>query len=455
VTSNSPHPAAPPALGPHPTVSEVFASDVVGPSPTLAAHEWVDQGDGDVDRTRYWSADWHRLEMERVWRRVWQVACREEDIPRPGDHVVYEVGEESLIVVRTASKEVKAFYNSCLHRGRELREEGGRVARFVCPFHGWTWDLDGTLAQIPAQWDFRHVDPSTFCLPQAHVDTWGGFVFVNMDAEPEPLLRYLDPLPAEFAEHPLEERYKAAHVRKLLPCNWKVALEAFAEAYHVVRTHPQGRAFSGDLNSQYVLWPGARHVSRMITLLGVPSPDLRAVSDESIIEVLRPKGATLERRPDESPRQYAARLHRAHYARKMRADLSGFSDAEILDAIQYHVFPNFSPWAGIGQPITYLWRPYGDDPGTSVMDVMLLQPLPDGGERPEPAPVHLLGMDEPWSCAPELGKYTAIFEQDSGNFAQLQRGVRHGRKGNTYAVYQESKIRHFHRTLDAYMAARA
>ena len=369
-----------------------------------------------------------------------------------GDHVVYDVAEDSLIVVRATDTTIKAFYNSCLHRGRTLREHSGHAGRFVCPFHGWTWELDGSLGAVPAAWDFDQVDPATFCLPEAHVETWGGFVFVNLSERPEPLAEYLEVLPSEFAEHSLADRYKAVHVRKILPCNWKIAAEAFAEAYHVGRTHPQGRAFSGDVNSQYVLWPDSRHVSRMITLLGVASPDLTTARDEVIVESLRPKGNEERRRGAETPRQFAARVHRSHYEVKMRADLSAYSDAEILDAIQYHVFPNFSPWAGVGQPIIYLWRPYGDDPTTSVMDVMLLHPLPDGEDRPPAAPIHDLGLDDPWTAAPELGKYAQIFQQDSGNFAQVQRGVRRGRKGNTYSRYQESKIRHFHRTLDSYLS---
>jgi hypothetical protein len=320
----------------------------------------------------------------------------------------------------------------------------------VCPFHALTWSIDGELLEVPGAWDFPHAG-ARFCLAEASVDSWGGFVFVNMAPAPTPLTDYLEVLPVELADHPLEGRYKSVHVQKVVPCNWKIALEAFAEAFHVVRTHPQSLPFTGDANSQYDLWPGVRHVSRMISLLGVASPHLDGADDDVIVTALRPRGDDTERPAELSPRQFVAARHRAHYERKYGTDLSLFSDAEILDAIQYHVFPNFSPWAGIGQPIQYLWRPNGNDPESCVMDVMYLSPLPASGERPAAAEVHVLDPDEPWVNARELGKYAPIFDQDQANFARLQKGVKAGRKGNTYSLYQESKIRLFHRTLDAYL----
>jgi phenylpropionate dioxygenase-like ring-hydroxylating dioxygenase large terminal subunit len=431
------------------SVQDVFDDDTVPPPPSLRRNGWVDLGTADVDRDRYYSADFHRLEVERMWRRVWQVACREEDIPMPGDHIVYDLADDSLLVIRGTDR-IRAFYNSCPHRGTTLRDGPGRVARIVCPFHALTWSIEGELLNVPAAWDFAHVNDQ-FCLAEAAVATWGGFVFVNMSSDPEPLLQYLEVLPEEFSAHPLEDRYKAVHVRKIVPCNWKLALEAFAEALHVMRTHPQALPFTGDVNSQYDLWEGGRHVSRMISLLAVPSPQVRPPNDEAIIEALRPPNDRAERRPGTSPRQFVATRHRAHYERKYGTDLSAYSDAEILDAIQYHVFPNFSPWAGIGQPIQYLWRPNGNDPESSVMDVMYLAPPPANGERPPAAEVHVLDPDEPWTNARELGKYAPIFDQDQANFARLQKGVKAGRKGNTYARYQESKIRHFHQTLDSYL----
>jgi phenylpropionate dioxygenase-like ring-hydroxylating dioxygenase large terminal subunit len=428
---------------------DVLRRDVVAPPSQYLEEHWTHQGTHDVDRERYWTPEFHQLEVEHVWRKVWQVACREEDLPAVGDHVVYDIAQDSLLVVRTAPDVIKAFYNSCLHRGATLRDTGGRVARFVCPFHGFTWSLDGALVDVPGAWDFPQIRREEFALPEAHVGRWGGYVFVNLSpTPPEALLDYLGVLPAEFAFRPLEDRWKSAHVRKVVPCNWKIALEAFAEAYHVVRTHPQALPFTADLSSQYDVY---RHVSRMINLLGVPSPHVADTADDVITQALRTPGGSAQRPAHLSARQFAAQEHRQHYESRLGVDLSAYTDAEILDAIQYHVFPNFSPWAGVGQPIQYTWRPNGNDPESSVMDVMFLSPVSASGERPPAAPLVELGPEDPWTAAKILGKYGPIFDQDQANFARIQKGVKAGRKGNTYSVYQESKIRHFHATLDGYI----
>ena len=123
----------------------------------------------DLAPSRYFDPEFHRLEVERVWGRTWQMACREEQIPEVGACVVYEVADWSLIVVRTAPDEIRAYHNSCLHRGTQLRTSPGRVKNFRCPYHGFTWSLDGTLEEIPAEWDFPHIDRADFGLPEAQV----------------------------------------------------------------------------------------------------------------------------------------------------------------------------------------------------------------------------------------------------------------------------------------------
>ena len=211
---------------------------------------------------RYVSQEFHALEVEKVWKKVWQFACREEEIPEPGDRVRYEIAERSVLVVRGADQQIRAFHNVCLHRGRQLVERDGSSADIRCPFHGWTWDLDGSLKHVPCRWDFPHVEREQYGLPELSADSWGGFVFVNFDPDCEPLESYLGELPSHFERWPLEKRYKEAHVAHLMACNWKVTQEAFMEAYHVVATHPQILPGIGDSNSQYDAWD---NFSRAIT----------------------------------------------------------------------------------------------------------------------------------------------------------------------------------------------
>lgn len=148
-------------------------------------------GDDDLPVERYISKEFHDLEKEKMWSKVWQMACREEDIPEVGDHHVYNILDRSVIVVRSSENEIKGFINSCLHRGRFLRDEDGCVNEFRCPFHGATWELDGSFRGIPCQWDFRHLEDQDMRLPEVKIATWGGFIFINFDDNPEPFEDYI------------------------------------------------------------------------------------------------------------------------------------------------------------------------------------------------------------------------------------------------------------------------
>ena len=444
---------------PSPSVQEILAQDV-NPAPAIMLTESPAQGlgDGDVGIARYFAKAWHDREVEKVWRKTWQLACRVEDIPQVGDHILYEIVHDSLIVVRAADNQVKAFVNSCLHRGTQLRATGGSVKQFRCPFHGWTWNLEGALAHVPGRWDFPNLDTEKACLPQAKVGVWAGFVFINMDPDCEPLETYLEILPEHFQAFGLEDRYKAAHVSKIMPCNWKLAMEAFIESYHVPMAHPQVLGYYGDENTQYDVWPGVRHVSRMIAVQGVPSPSMTGLDANLTIKHIRRDvpfygGAPIEAETTSEARAKLAQRAREKIGRASGRDLSALSDSESLDLIEYLLFPNMVPWGGQALPITYRFRPNGDDPETSIMEIMLLFAKAPDGSHPEPAAITHLGLDDPWSAAPELGSAAMVADQDTENLKRIQRGLRASRKpGVTLAHYQESRIRHFHETLDAYMA---
>jgi len=418
----------------------------------LREASFADPGDVVIPPERYTSRAYHDLEVARVWSRVWQMACREEDIPSVGDHVVYDVADLSLIVVRTESG-IRAFHNSCLHRGTQLRTGAGHVDEFRCPFHGFTWSLEGALVRIPCPWDFPQVDPATFRLPEARVGVWGGFVFVNPDRDAVALEDYLEILPAHFAAWPLEERWKSAHVVRTLPCNWKVAMEAFIESYHTVAVHPQLLRTTGDSDTEYDVYPDSRHISRMITPVGVPSEHMdREVSDDEILRLMFSTRDGDEVRPGASAREVIADRTRAAIAADAGEPV-GMSDTEAVDAVEYFVFPNFMPWPSYTTPLVYRFRPNGNDPDSSVMDVMLLQPVPASG-RPPAARPRVLGPGESFADAPELGYLGRILNQDFSTFGRIQRGLHASvRPGLTLARYQESRIRHFHATLASYVGS--
>ncbi|MDJ0847914.1 MAG: aromatic ring-hydroxylating dioxygenase subunit alpha [Myxococcota bacterium] len=401
---------------------------------------------------RYVSPEFHRVEVEKIWRKVWQMACREEEIPEVGDRVVYDIADHSIVVVRSAPDQVRAFHNVCLHRGRQIVQTPGGGDRLRCPFHGWAWNLDGTLAQVPCRWDFPHVERDDYRLPEVKTGTWGGFVFVNLDPHAAPLADFLGELPEHFEPWPLENRYTEAHVEKLLPCNWKVAQEAFMEAYHVVATHPQLLPGIGDSNTQYDAWDT---FSRALTPQMTPSPHMEyEPSEQDQIDTV--VGTSLGEEP--TLRVAEGLDARRTFAQAVRLQLQAavpaihdVSDAELNDSLYYTVFPNFHPWAAYNK-IVYRFRPHGSDAQHCTMEVRYLAPF--RGRRPPPAPVHRLGIDDDWTQAPELGFLCRVFNQDTANLGFVQKGLRAAAHHSvTYGLYQETKIRHFHTLLERCLTA--
>lgn len=405
-----------------------------------------DFGLADIPAHHYFSREIHELEKERIWRRTWQFACREERIPDTGDTEVYDIAGISVLIVRTAPGEIKAYYNACLHRGRQLRESGGPTREIQCPFHGFCWNLDGSLKRVPAQWDFPHVRPEGFGLPEVRVGTWGGFVFVNLDPDAGPLADHLGELPRQLDHWRFEDRYTEAEVSKVLPCNWKVAQEAFMESFHVVTTHPQLLQGIGDANSQYDTWG---KVSRAITPRGTPSPHLTVQpTEQEVFDAMMGLGlddAPVFTLPDDvRARTVIAEATRRKLAATLGAGADRVSDTECIDTFFYTVFPNFHPWGAFNR-ICYRFRPNGDDPETCVMDVLILSPF--AGERPPPAPVRHMALEESFVDAHEVGPLARVFFQDEYNVGFVQKGlhtlVEH-KPGVTFGRYQETKIRHFH-----------
>ncbi len=383
------------------------------------------------------------------------MTCREEDIPEVGSYIVYHIAEKSYLVVRSAPDTIHAFYNACRHRGRLLREEPGRSHDIRCPFHGWCWHLDGSLNEVPCQWDFPEVTPEEYRLSEVKVGRWGGFVFINPDPDCEPLEQFLGDLPQQFAPWPLEQRFKQAHVAKILRCNWKVAQEAFMEAYHVVATHPQILASIGDTNSQYDVWG---NYSRAITPNGTPSPHLNwTPTEQDMLD------AMMDRNLDDPPvatvpdgmtaRQFVGTTGRKAMQPIFGDDVERFSDTEMTDSFYFTLFPNFHPWGAFNR-ITYRFRPYGDDHRMSIMECMYLAPYPPG-ERPHAAPIHWLGPDDDWTEASELGMLARVFNQDVYNLPKVQRGLEAVKKPGyvTLASYAETKLRHFHKLYDRWVGA--
>jgi len=383
---------------------------------------------------RYIDRRFHELEVEHLWKKVWQMVCREEDIPEVGDYHLYEIANLQYLVVRTGPGEFKAHVNACLHRGRQLREcHGKHATEFRCPFHGWTWGIDGSLKLLTAEWDFPEVREDVAQLPGAKVATWGGFIFINPDPDAISLEEYMGPEMLEhYAKYKLENRYKQADVVKVIRANWKAVQEAFLEGWHSLATHPQLLLMGGDIADVrfdvFGNWCRMGHAGT-----GGSSPHRGIIqSKEAALDQFR---ATAD-------------FNREYLRGLIGDEADTYCDLELNEQTFNNLFPNFSPWGGWAR-IIYRFRPNGDNHEECLMQVMMLAPWPEGKPKPPPKQQRFLGPDDHWTEAPELGSLAKIFEQDSGNIPQVYRGMKTKQPPYVwYSAYQESVIRNFHRLYE-------
>jgi len=433
-----------------------------------------------VPKTDYTCREFARAEKEKLWTRVWQVACRAEEIPKVGDYVTYDICDQSIIVVRSAPNTIQAYYNVCMHRGRRLTEGCGHATRFHCNYHGWRWNLDGSVQRILDEQDWASCSNAShddFKLPEILCDTWGGFVFVNPDTSAEPLAKFLDPMPSYIDPFELERTRFRWYYSVRVPCNWKVALEAFDEGYHVAATHPQLLEINGEDYTQSRAmgihgmfgydWANAR------APFGAPSPrlkrppleDLRLgliaaakLYNDTLHAITTEKDAAAATRlmteasADESPMELLAKLARFQ---KEAAQAAGAHYPELTPeqrgaaGSDWHVFPNLIFLPGPTGTLCYRSRPWADgsDPDWCVYDVWSLEHYAPGAEPPLVR--NVIHSEDGWKA---IGGVSVILEQDFYNMEQVQRGLKQrGFPGNRTSPIQEVAISNMHRVLHDYV----
>lgn len=414
----------------------------------------------------YTSPDFARREEERLWPRVWQMACREEEIPNAGDFYTYEIIDESISVVRQRDGTIAAFYNVCPHRGRRLTEGCGRMGRFHCKFHGWQWSLDGKPAQVVDREDWGAlIKDDEITLTPVRVGSWGGWVFVSMDPDGESLEEFLAPAkemldPFEFDKM----RYRWRRQIKM-PCNWKVALEAFDEGYHVQTTHRQLLANFDDMTYSQAFGRHGMFGYAPTALYGLPSPrlgeqkgDVRVGLHEFNREVWETLQATTTeemlvagRRLMELPEQatpfevYAAfaAFHREESAKNGTPWPDVTVEEQIAAGTDWHIFPNM---VFLHQPtnlLGYRARPDGHDPDSCIFEVYVLERFAEGH-----APEVKVETADDWRTV----DWGLILAQDFQNMGAVQKGMKsRGFRGARPNPVQERAVSNMHATLWHYL----
>lgn len=428
-----------------------------------------DRPDKTVSKEPYLSREYARLEAEKMWPKVWQIACRLEEIPNVGDYVEYTIVHDTIVVIRTAQDTIKAYFNVCQHRGRKLVSGTGNTRQFFCKNHGWRWNLDGQCTRVVDQEDWACLRKEDVPLPPVKVDTWGGWVFVNMDPDAEPLLDYLDPVPEYIDPFELDRMRMTWHKSIRADCNWKTMLDAFLEQYHVPTVHHEAAPYTDVYAVSY------RHGKH--SHFG-PTPDTKP---PGVRPQLTEEEAAAEKDPRTaigemmalvgdgltamwSPRMFEEAEHLKDFPEGMshlevygalvqrvqkRAAEEGTGGATVTfeqmakAGSLWHVFPNHSFLMTNDGAIAYRFRPNGNDPHSMIVDLWgLAHFIP--GEEPKVTHEHFDRWEE--SSAPWMLK------QDYSNVEEVHAGMR-SRGLATVRVnpVQESNISNYHETLNDYL----
>ena len=418
-----------------------------------------------VPGSRYTSQEFFDFEMERLWPRVWQIACREEEIPNPGDFLEYTIGDQSILIVRSHPDTITAFFNACAHRGTRLAFGTGNfaTAEIRCRYHAWRWNLDGEIKEVVD----RHDYPATLTdddvrLGEIQVGRWGGFVFVNMDPNCESFESFLGEVPDRMATYRMEDLRFRSYRTILFDCNWKTAVDAFNEAYHPQGLHPQMLTWYDDTRFTYEQfgphsWYGEkefRDEMRPSPRLGLDPEDydeVELLSDRiDAVRGLFTRGdrqrldELLKSGPPEGKTAVQVFNEIRVQAMRDRYDFNGLSDNEILRNGTIHLFPNFVGPIVHGNATLYRARPNGLDPDSCILDYWALEWVPKGGE----APPFERKFYQDWRTK----DWGEINNQDFGNLVEITTGMKsRGFRRALLNPVQEANMIHHEQVIDQYL----
>ena len=342
---------------------------------------------------RYTDPAFLALEERHLWKRSWLYALHVDELPRPGSYRLWRKTGSPIILVRDRDGAIRAFYNTCRHRGAPLVEkDAGETKGFFCRYHGWSYDLTGRLLAVREKRDFPNMEPSCFGLNQVRCERFGNFVFVNEDPDAPPLLEALSPIPAHLENLQFDSIRHIASSSFEIACNVKILLDAFLETYHLKSIHPQTvDRFLDSRGTHAVLWPNGN--SMMCT------PHRRAD--------WRDPGAV------------------------------GMPEVPTVESIfaqqnpSYLFYPNLvTPPSATGTPMITFW------PKTArsmVVDVHWF--APEGAEGHELWPTR-------------MSNFERILEEDTQFAPRIQESVETAGFGGMYVSYQERRIYHWHEELD-------
>jgi phenylpropionate dioxygenase-like ring-hydroxylating dioxygenase large terminal subunit len=441
--------------------------------PTGEKAPYIDYGTAPPDKSRYFTQEAMKQEWEKLWMKTWAFAGLVQDVPNVGDHLRYDLGRESFIVVRAAPGDqgLRAYYNVCAHRGNRLVHNAfGHVADncFTCDFHGWKYRLDGSNQKIRDELIFRK---EVICdrpgLVPVSVGVWNSLIWVNPDPKPRlTLLEHLDVMPEHLKNYDFGRLRVLRDLEFCWEANWKTALDAFIEFYHADDVHPEAIPVSEMLECQYDLYKNG--LSRMIIPIGYVTT--RFEDRDTVNEALKMFVAIYGGNPDDYKHLKGYEWKKAmtdtkrKWAKKHHYDFfDNLTDDQVVDDWNYSPFPNMTINVFADSVLIQTFRPHATDPRKSYYNaITLCLPVSDDTTRvldlnsfgPDSfGPAGWRGEERPARFTPkELSEFGYLLAQDVRRIPEVQKGLESTAFEGARLSESEIRIRHYLAEIDRCLA---
>ena len=423
-----------------------------------------------LSKDRYISEDFMQSEWEGIWTKAWLFAGLESDLLEPGDFFIYDIGRESIVITRNDENEISAFYNVCQHRGnRIVTLESGSFSKVSCPYHGWTYGLDGTLEHVPDRELFKEGVPcEEKSLKPVKVSVWAGLVFINMDENSSSLETFLGPIVDQLKPYKFEKMNLVKHQTvSLLETNWKTVRDNFLEQYHVDFIHPQHASFVDCCDAENDLWPFG-HTRTMVTS---PVVNPRYSTPDEPPEFMKDYLKGLRLNPDDFHGKVpeirkAIQKQKRVIGDELGFDFSEFTDDQVSDVLQYDIFPNIFMTIHPERLWIFGPKPHHSDPNKCSFTKWSFQ-IPSHQVRDESKELELLpgsSFYEQTGSRPEHDIFTredvvqgrksltVTIDQDIHYLNDMQAGMHSKGFDRATLSNDEERLQHFHDWVDNWIS---
>ena len=423
-----------------------------------------------LSKDRYISKDFMQSEWEGIWTKAWLFAGLESDLLEPGDFFIYDIGRESIVITRNDENEISAFYNVCQHRGNKIVTlESGSFSKVSCPYHGWTYGLDGTLEHVPDRELFKEGVPcDKKSLKPVKVSVWAGLVFINMDENSSSLETFLGPIVDQLKPYKFEKMNLVKHQTvSLLETNWKTVRDNFLEQYHVDFIHPQHASFVDCCDAENDLWPFG-HTRTMVTS---PVVNPRYSTPDEPPEFMKDYLKGLRLNPDDFHGKVpeirkAIQKQKRVIGDELGFDFSEFTDDQVSDVLQYDIFPNIFMTIHPERLWIFGPKPHHSDPNKCSFTKWSFQ-IPSHQVRDESKELELLpgsSFYEQTGSRPEHDIFTredvvqgrksltVTIDQDIHYLNDMQAGMHSKGFDSATLSNDEERLQHFHDWVDDWIS---